>query len=64
MEALKSFGGSGLGEVLDGSKKRIARTLEVKSKEEAQSETSDASKDDLLQQQQQDKENFVNQITT
>ena len=44
---------------MDTSKKRIARTLEVKSKEE---ENDDANKEDLLQQQQ-DKENFINQIT-
>ena len=61
LEALRSFGGSGLGEVMDGSKKRIARTLEVKSKKDDQSESDD--KDDVLQQQQ-DKENLVNQITT
>ena len=63
LEALQSFGGSGLGEVMDGSKKRIARTLEVKSKEDNQTESNDANKDGILQQQQ-DKENLVNQITT
>ena len=50
---------------MDGSKKRIARTLEVKSKEDDQTESNDTNKnDDVLQQQQQDKENLVNQITT
>ena len=44
---------------MDASKKRIARTLEVKPKEE---ESEDPNKEDLLQQQQ-DKENFINQIT-
>lgn len=44
---------------MDASKKRIARTLEVKSKE---GESEDPNKEDLLQQQQ-DKENFINQIT-
>lgn len=58
LEALQSFGGSGLGEIMDASKKRIARTLEVKSKEE---ESEDPNKD--LLQQQQDKENCINQIT-
>ena len=65
LEALQSFGGSGLGEVMDGSKKRIARTLEVKkSKEDEQNKGNDSSsKDEALQQQQQDKENLINQIT-
>ena len=44
---------------MDRSKKRIARTLEVKSKEDDQTENN---KDEILQQQQ-DKENLVNQIT-
>ena len=48
---------------MDGSKKRIARTLEVKSKEDNQTESNDANNDEILQQQQ-DKENLVNQITT
>ena len=64
LEALKSFGGSGLGEVMDGSKRRIARSLEVKSKQDDQSENSDTNKDDEVLQQQSDKENLVNQITT
>lgn len=63
LEALQSFGGTGFGEVMDGSKKRIARTLEVKSKEDGQTESNDCNEDEVLQQQQ-DKENLVNQMTT
>ena len=48
---------------MDGSKKRIARTLEAKSKEDDQTESNDTNEDEILQQQQ-DKENLVNQIAT
>ena len=34
LEAMQSFGGGGLGDVLSGAKRRIARTLEAKTKGE------------------------------
>ena len=34
LEAMQSFGGGGLGDVLSGAKRRVARTLEAKAKGE------------------------------
>ena len=57
LEALHSFGGSGLGDVMGGAKKCVARTLEPKCKENGEFDN-DTSKNE----EQNDKENLVIQV--
>ena len=64
LEALQSFGGNGLGDVMTEAKTRVARTLEVKRKEPDHDEPGpDSSKGGELLQEI-DKENLINQVTT
>ena len=51
LEALQSFGGGGLSEVMSESKRRVARTLEAKEKrgkEEEQEEEDKGGKENVL----------------
>ena len=59
-EALHSFGGGSLGDIMDKAKKRVAKTLEVKGKEKDECCTDGDSTQEL---KQDDKENLVNSVT-
>ena len=59
-EVLHSFGGGSLGDIMDKAKKRVAKTLEVKSKEKDECCTDGDSTKKL---KQDDKENLVNSVT-
>ena len=58
LEAIQSFGGSGLEEVMGQAKKRVARTLEIKTEENH--ECDDVSINEELNKDN-DKENLISQ---
>ena len=61
LEALQSFGGSGLGDVMKEAKKCVARTLEIKLEENHES-------DDISRNEEHhtenDKENLISHVLT